>query len=74
MVHFPECLLCAGQSAMQFPKANHLPLPPTPQVWVLGLGGLSEEVTFGQSPEIVGEECRGQGNSRAKAQGQDQAL
>ena len=59
---------------MRFPKACHLPPPPTPQVWVLELGGLSEEVTFGQTPEIVGEECRGQGNSRAKAQGQDQAL
>lgn len=59
---------------MWFPKACHLPPTPTPQVWVLELGGLSEEVTFGQTPEIVGEECRGQGNSRAKAQGQDQAL
>ena len=34
VVHFPECLLCAGQSAMQFPSTNHLPLPP----YTSGLG------------------------------------
>ena len=73
MVPFPECLQCAGQGAMSFPKASHLPLAPAPQAWVLGLGGLSEKVTFEQSPETMEEECCDRGNSRAKTLGQDPA-
>ena len=61
------CVL--GRVPCSFPVLTTYHCPPTHQVWVLGLGGLSEEETFGQSPEVVGEECQGQANSKEKPRG-----